>query len=369
MKNYVLALCAFALLLVTPFCDDSDGEEISIEIEFTKQDASAKGESDGSINITVLGGVLPYTYQWSNGEITEDLNNVPAGNYSVVVTDDKNNTAEIEITISEPDFYPLAVDYAKNNVSSVNGNDGEISLEISGGTPPYNIKRVDGLSGETLSGLTCGIYRVTVTDANNLSVQIKIHVNQPIEEESFTDANGYSFKAVKINGKFWMAENMQSDVLNSGIRIQKGSNTLGGSVSARYYTFTNSGDATWDINPVFYNWHAARDICPEGWHVPSNDEWSALNEFLKTAGNCGNGKNAGEKLMGNESLTGFNCIYTGFWDAGSFYNEDAICYYWSSTQWEDDARDNWIWGVTEGSFSNKVIDKKCAMSVRCVKDE
>lgn len=61
------------------------------------------GGNDGSIDLTVTGGEAPYSYQWSNGDTSEDPTLLTAGTYSVVVTDAFGCTVETEITLTEPD--------------------------------------------------------------------------------------------------------------------------------------------------------------------------------------------------------------------------------------------------------------------------
>ena len=58
--------------------------------------------SDGRINATTKGGVAPYSYVWSNGQTIEDINGIPKGEYTVVVTDDVGQTATTSVTIGEP---------------------------------------------------------------------------------------------------------------------------------------------------------------------------------------------------------------------------------------------------------------------------
>lgn len=57
---------------------------------------------DGKVDITIKGGVAPYTYKWSNGNSMEDLVNVPKGDYTVIVTDMKGKTVELKASLTEP---------------------------------------------------------------------------------------------------------------------------------------------------------------------------------------------------------------------------------------------------------------------------
>lgn len=73
-----------------------------LKLSYTKIDVSEENGNDGSIDLTINGGLEPYTILWSNGETTEDLRNLTAGTYSVEVTDSLNQQAYDTIIISQP---------------------------------------------------------------------------------------------------------------------------------------------------------------------------------------------------------------------------------------------------------------------------
>ncbi|MCG8696660.1 MAG: hypothetical protein MI922_01295, partial [Bacteroidales bacterium] len=101
----------------------------SLKIDYTEINESKPGASDGSIDITVSGGTKPYTFEWSNGEVTEDITNLSAGEYIIKITDalDSTLTDTIEI-ISEYDLNRGLVAYypfnGNANDSSGNSNHG-----------------------------------------------------------------------------------------------------------------------------------------------------------------------------------------------------------------------------------------------------
>ncbi len=77
-----------------------------LSVVSTPTDVSCFGGSDGSIDITVTGGTPPYTYQWSNGMTTQDIMNVPAGVYEVVVTDSAQCSLPVspsQTTVGQPE--------------------------------------------------------------------------------------------------------------------------------------------------------------------------------------------------------------------------------------------------------------------------
>ena len=85
---------------------DTVGEPEGVLLSHTQMDVLCFGESTGSIDLSVSGGTAPYTYLWSTGEVTQDINGIPAGIYDVDVFDDNNCLAELQVTITEP-FTPI----------------------------------------------------------------------------------------------------------------------------------------------------------------------------------------------------------------------------------------------------------------------
>ena len=138
---------------------------------------------DGGINITPSGGLTPYTFLWSNGATTEDIQNVAAGNYSVKITDaagcstQKSYTLRINTTLTLSGILKPA--------SCLGDDSGAIDLSIFGGVPPYTIQWADGPTTEDRSGLVTGVYNVAVTDATGCSVQANYTIfNKPLQVNS-----------------------------------------------------------------------------------------------------------------------------------------------------------------------------------------
>ncbi|MEZ5004133.1 MAG: gliding motility-associated C-terminal domain-containing protein [Chitinophagales bacterium] len=137
----------------------------ALSISATQVNVSCNGTSDGSIDLTVTGGFPPYTFNWSNGEITEDLSDLAAGTYTVIVTDANECENEAEIEITEPD--ELRVSGIPTASSCFSTADGSIDITVEGGTLPYSFSWSNGEETEDISNLLVGTYTVTVTDSNN----------------------------------------------------------------------------------------------------------------------------------------------------------------------------------------------------------
>ena len=128
----------------------------------TITDASCFGANDGFVSQEVLGGNPPYTYQWSNGGTTKNMGGLTAGTYTVTVYDQSDSTVA-NYTIAEPSDFSVTATIA----DETSGNDGSISVSVSGATPGYSYQWNNGESTALVENLVAGSYTVTITDANN----------------------------------------------------------------------------------------------------------------------------------------------------------------------------------------------------------
>ncbi|MBN2665235.1 MAG: SprB repeat-containing protein [Bacteroidales bacterium] len=147
-------------------------------------DVKCFGSATGMINVTVTGGTAPFTFIWSNGADTEDLANVPAGEYSVTIYD----AAQCQFTLDEIMVLQPAsgVSATKEvtHISSFGASDGAIDVTVSGGTAPYTYLWSTGATSQDLSNLGPGTYSVEITDANNCNTSLReILVEEPGEEK------------------------------------------------------------------------------------------------------------------------------------------------------------------------------------------
>jgi gliding motility-associated-like protein len=150
-----------------------------LAISLTKDDADCFGAADGSIDATVTGGTTPYSYSWSNGESTEDIQNLIAGTYIVQVTDFNGCQVSADTIISQPP--PIIATSTQVNVLCYGAATGSIDLSLTGGITPYQYSWSNGATSEDVSNLLAGIYSVTVTDANNCSINYSVTITQPLQ--------------------------------------------------------------------------------------------------------------------------------------------------------------------------------------------
>lgn len=135
---------------------------------------SCPGANNGSINLSVSGGVTPYTFAWSSGQTTEDLSGIAAGSYSVTITDANGCTTSNSVSLVNTSSFSTSV--TVNMASSSTSSDGTASVTPIGGTAPYSYSWNTGASTSTVSGLSVGDYTVTTTDVNGCSKVDTIHI-------------------------------------------------------------------------------------------------------------------------------------------------------------------------------------------------
>ena len=153
------------------------------ELSLTKNvtNINCNGESTGSITVSVEGGLAPYTYLWSNNMTTETINNIPAGVYSVTVTDSNGETITNGTTITQP--VALASSITKSDVSCFGLSNGIANIVVSGGTSPYTYSwsHSNTLDTTIANNLPAGNYSVTITDSKQCSITIPYTITEPSE--------------------------------------------------------------------------------------------------------------------------------------------------------------------------------------------
>lgn len=130
-----------------------------------------KNEATGSIQINVSGGVPSYDFEWLHGAISQNVENLLAGDYSVIITDKNNCTTTSVASIIEPQQLQAAIEVSKP-ISCYKGSDGELFANITGGAPPYSITWYNPRNKlysdvAVLSQVFEGVYQLEVYDSHN----------------------------------------------------------------------------------------------------------------------------------------------------------------------------------------------------------
>jgi uncharacterized protein (TIGR02145 family) len=208
------------------------------------------------------------------------------------------------------------------------------------------------------------------------------------QEVSFTtpptvfDADNHEYPTVKIDTRVWMAKNLFATHYFNGDPIP--STTVSGQdisgETSPVYLWSYGGDyANTLIYGNLYTWHAATDarkLCPTGWHIPTDAEWTELENTL------GGYTTAGKRLKEdgnthwlnsyNRDATNESC-FTGLpggyrEPAGSFVLLQNEGRWWSSTESETASAWARTLNATGPTVARPGIDKKAGLSVRCIKD-
>jgi hypothetical protein len=162
--------------------EDASGSKITLQesiqqpdqilISGTKTDATCNGSTNGAIDLSVSGGAGGYSYAWSNGFETEDINSLRPGLYSVKVTDSKKCSANAAFTISRTSNINITRTVVHPDCNDSNG---AIDITVSGGTSPYTFKWTNGsttlATTEDLQAISAEVYTLTVTDDTGCSVK------------------------------------------------------------------------------------------------------------------------------------------------------------------------------------------------------
>ncbi|MBP6935406.1 MAG: fibrobacter succinogenes major paralogous domain-containing protein [Paludibacteraceae bacterium] len=234
----------------------------------------------------------------------------------------------------------------------------------------------------SISGLTANTtyyVRAYATNSNGTAYgsAMSFTTQEGSSGSTFTDPrDGKVYQTVVIGNQVWMAENLA--YLPSVVGPGTGSNT-----TSYYYVYgydgTNVADAKATDNyatyGVLYNWTAAMNACPDGWHLPSDAEWTELTDYL------GGRSVAGGKLKetgtthwaspntGATNETGFTALPGGSRTSnGTFYLIGSLGYWWSAT--ENVASNAWLrYMYSNSSLVGRLdYDKEVGFSVRCVRD-
>lgn len=151
-----------------------------ISIVVSKTMVSCFGLSDGTASVSASGSTPGYTYLWlPGGETGTSINGLSANTYTVQVTDINNCMQALPFEITEPDLLTTILSPIKN-VSCFQGNDGEATAAVSGGTPVYSYQWSPiGGNGPIGTGFAANTYTITVTDLNGCVSSASVSITQP----------------------------------------------------------------------------------------------------------------------------------------------------------------------------------------------
>ena len=192
------------------------------------------------------------------------------------------------------------------------------------------------------------------------------------------DGDGNVYTSVTIGTQIWIVENLKTTKFNDGssIPLVPGVNEWQNLITSAYCVGDPDDPVFTDTYGAYYNWYAVNTgkLCPSGWHVPTDVEWTTLITFL------GGEAVAGGKLKEKGTThwmdpnveatneTGFSAVGSGFRDSGVWSS-----WHWSSLWWSaTEESPGWVWlrylnYDTGGAYRSKAF-KSFGLSIRCVKD-
>lgn len=192
--------------------------------------------------------------------------------------------------------------------------------------------------------------------------------------------NGYTYSTIVLgNGQEWMAENLRTTYYANGDPIPNVTDaTQWGNLSTGAWAHYNNDSQYENTYGKLYNWYAvadSRNVCPPGWHVPTDAEWSFLINYLggeAVAG--GKMKSTGTQYwsspnIGATNASGFSGLPGGYrFSDGTFYSIGSLGNWWSSTEYVT----GFAWDCNLyhnlGNVSRWYNGKADGLSVRCRKN-
>lgn len=237
-----------------------------------------------------------------------------------------------------------------------------------------------------------------------LTISLLFSLNITISQtagQGVIDADGNHYNTVIIGSQEWMSENLKTTKYCNGDVLPINNNASGGQWGNLIVGAWNLISPNYPNNGKFYNWYAAvdsRNICPCNWHVPTDDEWTVLENYLISNGFNYDGTSSGNKIgksmssqnptqnlnwtssvnvgaVGNNTTTnnssGFNATPDG--SSWNGYGINKYAFWWTTNSWTND--NNYaLWrglSYQDNYFLSGAPDiglKTAGFSIRCVKN-
>jgi uncharacterized protein (TIGR02145 family) len=310
--------------------------------------------------------------------------------YSILDKVDLNSPKDKSITLnSRPVFSWVNVEAASGYILWVDNNSDFESPEIETQTQTTNYSPDQDLSSDIY------FWKVQPLDERGIEgISSEIWSSKVIESGTVTDIDGNTYKTVKIGNQWWMAENLKVTHYRNGDPIPNITDNdewpgLNSDAQCIYDNNVSNNVASYGR---LYNWYAVNDprgLAPDGWRVPSDDDWKQLEMYLgmsrSEADDAGwRGTDEGSKLAGNSALwedgnlknndvfgeSGFSALPGGsrFSYDGNFYRMGLYASFWSAS--ESDNYSAWYRSLYyfSSDINRNLFNKNYGFSVRCLRD-
>jgi uncharacterized protein (TIGR02145 family) len=323
------------------------------------------------------------------------LTNGTAYTFTVVATNAVGSSvASVASSVVTPATVPSAptsvVATARNTSASVSfvaptNNGGSWITGYTVTSNPGNISVSRTTSPINVTGLTNGTsYTFTVVATNSVgnsaasTTSSAVIPSLPCVFSTVSDIDGNTYPTVSIDNQCWMSENLKTSRYRNGGLIPNVTDYIAWSISTTgAWSYYNNAEANNAIYGKLYNWYTTLGdtLCPTGWGVPTDAEWTTLTTYLGgeiVAG--GKMKTIGTAYWespntGANNSSGFSVLPGSYRNSdGSFYGIRDYAFFWSAT--EDVNSSAWIrlLGYNFSDMSRFTNSKSVGASVRCLRD-
>ena len=277
-----------------------------------------------------------------------------------------------------------------DNLISTNGMSGSYIIDLINLTPAttYYVRAYATNSVETQYG-------------NEVSFTTKIDGQPCLGSVTIMDYDSNIYNTVQIGDQCWMKENMRTTHYSDGTSIPLGNGSYNTSTIA-YYNYNSS--ISLSQRGYLYNWPAVmhgasssnsvpsgvQGICPTGWHVPSDSEWTQLTDYVTSQSDdysCGSVSNNIAKALasisgwtssttycavgnnqGENNETGFSAVPAGYYGPNNVYGRGSEAYFWSATMSDNNKAWRYCLYYNGLTVSSNTYHKTYAYSVRCLRN-
>ena len=334
-----------------------------------------------------------------------------------------NHAVGMQISILQGSETGTAV-YVETQTPTTNAN-GLVTIEVGGGTPvtgtlagidwstgTYFIKTETDPTGGTTYTITgtsqmlsvpYAFYSISAGTSDALQSQINMMKNSMVAGGFVTDYDNNIYNVINIGTQVWMAENLKTTKFNDGTAIPNiTDNTAWAALTTGAYCDYNNTPSNSTISGRLYNWYAVdnntatkvasnggKNVCPTGWHVPSDEEWTTLTDFLTNNGYGyqGSGDDIGKSLastsgwipdptagnVGNDQTSNNRSSFTalpvgGRYTVGAFNLSGVYGNWWNSSEYSTTQAFNRFLGNYSSVLFRYFDLKQYGLSVRCLQN-
>jgi len=373
-------------------------------------------EKDPKVGVNVTnylskwdGTALVQSTIYDNGKVGIGTNS-PSENLHIKTTTTDGN---IVLEVPDGDGYYLGYNSGEDYmaISVINGGtlywetlnlkSGNVGIGTNNPSARLDINGIIKSTGAYFTGTTTVPTPVNPTDAATKAyVDALLQIINQLESQPgiLKDVDGNLYTTIKIGTQAWMCENLKTTKYNNGTAIPLVTDNIAWSnLTTPGYCWYNNDEATYKATyGALYNWYTVNtgNLCPAGWHVPSDTEWTILENYLIANGFNFDGTTTGNKIgkslasttlwtlssntgaVGNtdypskRNVTGFTALPGGLRiNNGGFGQIGNYGQWWSTTENDDEIAWYCSMYYDNTGFYRNIAYKKYGLSIRCIKDE